>query len=168
MVRSPFRNVLRLEVTESCFQHFFDDVAADVVDDHHCRHGDLEVGGEGNKFQLFIDLWNELGRTGEGDQGDAHQAPIHAPVLSDAFSERPSLIVDGECGYLLDQLQQVHSTVEEGRLKVPFQVDIWLPRLGPLNVVGKIDEGDYMNRKLAEHRPDNVEIEDVRLRSFFG
>jgi hypothetical protein len=34
------------------------------------------------------------------------------------------LIVDGECGNLLDELQEIYSAVEKGRLEVALKINL--------------------------------------------
>ena len=77
------------------------------------------------------------------------------------------MIVDSEGGDLLDELEQVDCAVEEGRFEFAFEVDLLGARLDTSDILGEIDERDDVDGKLAEDRPNDVRIEDVRLGAFF-
>ena len=78
------------------------------------------------------------------------------------------MVVDGEGGDLLDQLEEVDGAVEERGLEFAFEVDVRGTRFGAMNVVGEIDQGRDVDGELAEDRADYVRVEDVGLRPFFG
>ena len=148
-------------------QYDFDDVATHKVNDHETCNDQLELRAEGHQLQLFVDLRDEFRRARESYTRYEDKTPIHATVLADTFSEWTTLIVDSEGGDLLDELKQVDCAVEEGRFKFAFEVDLLGARLDTSDIVGEVDERDNMDGKLAEDRPDDVRIEDVRLGAFF-
>ena len=148
-------------------QYDFNDVAAHIVNDHKTCNDQLELCAEGDELQLFVNLRDELRRARESYTRYEDETPIHATVLTDTFSEGTTLIVDSEGGDLLDELKQVDCAVEEGRFEFAFEVDLLGARLDASNIVGEVDERDNMDGKLAEDRPDDVRIEDIRLGSFF-
>lgn len=78
------------------------------------------------------------------------------------------MIVDGEGGDLLDELQKVDGAVEKRRLEFAFEVDVLFARLDGLDVVGQVDERDDVDGELAEDGADDVGVEDVGLGTFFG
>lgn len=82
--------------------------------------------GEGDEAHLLVDLGDELGGAGEGDGGDADDAPVHAAVLGERFAEWAALVVDREGGDLLDQLEEVDSAVEEGGGEFALEIDVWI------------------------------------------
>ena len=148
-------------------QYDFNNVASHEVNDHKTCNDQLELCAEGHQLQLFVDLRDEFRRARESYTRYEDKTPIHATVLTDTFSEWTTLIVDGEGGDLLDELKQVDCAVEEGRFKFAFEVDLLGARLDTSDIVGEVDERDNMDGKLAEDRPDDVRIEDVRLGAFF-
>ena len=75
------------------------------------------------------------------------------------------MIVDSEGGNLLDKLQEVNSAVQKGGFEFAFEVDIIRAWLYLVHVVRDIYKGDDVDRKLPQNGPDDVGIEDVRLRS---
>ena len=135
LIRPPDGDVLGSEVAKGPLEALFDNVAPDVVQHHHRRHGQLEGVGELDQLELLVDLRDELGGAGEGDAGDEHQAPVHAAVLADPLAERAALVVDREGGDLLDELQEVDGAVQERRLEFAFEVDFLLSRFRSLHVV---------------------------------
>jgi hypothetical protein len=78
------------------------------------------------------------------------------------------LVVDGEGGDLLDQLQEVDGGVEEGRGE--FLLEVWVRVFGldALYVLGDVDEGGDVDGELAEDGADDVGVKDVVLRALFG
>ena len=78
------------------------------------------------------------------------------------------MVIDSKGRNLLDELEQVDGAVEERGFKFPFEVDLLRPGFDSLNVIGEVDEGSDMDSKLAEYGADDVRIEDVGLRAFFG
>lgn len=149
-------------------QHDFDDVATHKVNDHKTGHDELEFRTEGYEFQLLVDLGDELRRARESYARYEDETPIHAAIFADTFSEGATLIVDSEGRDLLDKLEQVDGTVEEGGFKFAFEVDLFGSRFDGLDVIGEIDEGDDVDGELAEDGADDVRVEDVGLGAFFG
>ena len=116
-------------------QDDFNDVAAHIVNDHKTRNDQLELRAERDELQLFVNLRDEFRRARESYTRYEDEAPIHAAVLTDTFSEGTTLIVDSEGGDLLDELEQVDCAVEERRLKFAFEVDLLGARLDAANVI---------------------------------
>jgi len=77
------------------------------------------------------------------------------------------LVIDGEGGDLLDQLQEVDGAVEEGRLEFTFEVDVLFTGLDLLDVIREVNEGDDVDGELAEDGANDVGVEDVGLWSLF-
>ncbi len=77
------------------------------------------------------------------------------------------MVVDGEGGDLLDQLQEVDGAVEEGRLEFAFELDVLFAGLNLLDVVREVDEGDDVDGELAEDGANDVGVKDVGLWSLF-
>lgn len=162
--------VLRFVIAEYTLQNLLNDPATGIVQHHDRTKNDLELGHKWNKLQLLVDLRDELCGTGEGHRGDEDDTPVHALVLLDAFSEGPTLVVDSECGDLLDELQEVDCRVEQRGFKFTFEIDeasvfLWLKAM---NCVGNVDESGNMDRELAENGWDDVPIPDVVLRALLG
>ena len=80
------------------------------------------------------------------------------------------MVVDGEGGDLLDELEQVDGGVEEGGLEFAFEVGGGGGGCGvvAVDVVGDVDEGGDVDGELAKDGADDVGVEDVGLRAFFG
>jgi hypothetical protein len=80
------------------------------------------------------------------------------------------LVVDGERGDLLDELEEVNGTVEERRFELGLEVDLgaifFLLEL--VDVVGDVDQSDDVDCELAEDGWDDVPVPDVVLWSLFG
>lgn len=168
MIVSPHRNVFRPEVTVQILQHDFDNIATHKINDHKTCHDKFEFGAEGDEFQLLVDLRDELRRARECYARYKDKTPIHAAIFADTFSEGAALIIYSECGNLLNELEQVHSAIEEGGFEFAFEVDLFSPGFAGLDVVGEVDEGGDVDGKLAEDGADDIGIEDVRLGPFFG
>lgn len=149
-------------------EHLLDNPAATVVEDHDGGHGDLELGGEGDKLQLLVDLGNEFGCARERNSSDHDDTVIHALVLLDGLTERTSLVVDGEGRNLLDELQEVDSRVEERGLEFTLEVDVSLLGLSTLHISGNVDQSDDVNGELSKNGSDDVWVENVGLRSLLG
>jgi hypothetical protein len=79
------------------------------------------------------------------------------------------LVVDGEGGDLLDELQEVDGAVEERGLEFAFEVNLgaWRLLFEFVDVLGDVDEGGDVDGELAEDRGDDVPVPDVVLRAFF-
>lgn len=60
------------------------------------------------------------------------------------------MVVDGEGGDLLDELEKINRTVEQRWFKFTFEVYVLGARLGSLNIIGNVDKGDDMDGELAE------------------
>ncbi|KAG9766035.1 putative cation transporting ATPase, partial [Aureobasidium melanogenum] len=140
LIRTPDGNVLGTEVTEQLLKHLLNDPAATVIENHNGSHGDLELGGEGDKLQLLVDLGHELGCAGECNSSNHDNTVVHALVLLDGLTERTTLVVNGEGGNLLDQLQEVDGRVEKRGLEFTLEIDIGLLGLGALHVSGNVDQ----------------------------
>ena len=69
---------------------------------------------------------------------------------------------------LLDELEEVNGAIEKGRFKLAFKVDVVAARFVASNIVGEVDEGDDVDGELAENGANDVRVEDIGLRSFFG
>lgn len=123
LIRPPDRNILGSEVTEQPLQHVLDEPASSVVSDHKQGEGDLELGRERNEAQLLVQLGNEFCGAGKSHSGGRDETPVHGLILADGFAEGAALVVDGEGGDLLDQLEKVDGAVEEGGLEFAFEVD---------------------------------------------
>lgn len=78
------------------------------------------------------------------------------------------MVVDGEGGNLLDQLEEIHRRVEKRWLELAFQIYVIGFGFRALDVLRDVDQSSDMDRKLTEDRTDNVEVENVVLRAFFG
>jgi hypothetical protein len=173
------------QIAEQKLEHHLNKVARDVVNDHHRRHGRLEVVCEGNEFHLLVELGDELSGAGEGDGGDAEDAVEHALVLRERLAEGAALVVYGEGGDLLDELEEVDCAVEERGGELGFEVDDFGAAVGDglarneeegagnsrfkhVAVPGDVDQGGDVNGKLAEDRSDDVEVEDVGLWPLLG
>lgn len=77
------------------------------------------------------------------------------------------MVIDRKSRDLLNKLHDVDSAVQKGRLEFAFQVDLIGWWHNGIDVVREQDQGDDVNRKLSEHRAQNVSVEDIRLRAFF-
>lgn len=168
LIRSPDRNILGSEIAVQMLQDLLDGVTANVVRHHHRRHGDLELGREGHELQFLVQLRDKLRGAGECHARHGQEAPIHTPVLADALAEGAALVVDCEGGDLLDELEEVHRRVEEGRFEFALEIDVWLAGLVALHVGGDVDQSDDVDGELAEDGADDVGVEDVGLGAFFG
>jgi hypothetical protein len=95
------------------------------------------------------------------------------------------LVVDGESGDLLDELQEVDCRVEERGLEISLEIDaillsvdiVSIRRLGrrvadlrfnTLYPLGDIDQRYNMDGELSQNGSDDVEVEDVVLRPLFA
>jgi hypothetical protein len=162
------RNILRSVIAETPLEPLFNDPARAKIQHHHARNHPLEVARERHKLELVVQLGDEFRRAREGDARYEYQAPVHALVLADRFAERPALVVDCKGGDLLDELQQVDCRVEEGRLKVFFEVRVRVFGLDALHVLRDVDESRNVDGELTEDGADNVRVEDVVLGALFG
>ncbi len=79
------------------------------------------------------------------------------------------MVVDGEGGDLLDELQEVDGAVEEGGLEFAFEVDFGAVffLFEEVDVVGDVDEGGDVDGELAEDGGDDVPVPDVVLWALF-
>lgn len=125
-------NVARAEVGEEVLEELLDDEAGDVVDDHDGRHLVLELVGEGDELHLGVDVRDELHGAGKGEARDADDAVEHALVLREGFAEGAALVVDGEGGDLLDELEEVDGGVEEGGGELGLEIDVVAAAAGVL------------------------------------
>lgn len=83
---------------------------------------------------------------------------------------------------MLNELQKINGAVKKGGFKLALKVDIGLTsgnpvsynswacqrrdiRFNGIDIVGQIDQGDDVDGKLAKDGPDDVDVENVRLRS---
>lgn len=174
-------NVLGTEVTEEVLEDVFNQPAATVVKDHQHSQGHLELVGEGHETQLLVQLGDELGGAGECDRRGANKTPVHRLVLANRLTEGTALVVDREGGDLLDQLEEVDGTVQEGGLKLALEINIgfspvsWVSydrkdkghprdvRFMFINVVRQVDQSHNMDSKLPKNRSNDVDVEDVWL-----
>jgi len=83
------------------------------------------------------------------------------------------LVVDCKGADLLDELQEVDGAVEEGGLEFGFDVGIehevlFFEWLDGGDVARDVDKSDDVDCELAEDGTDDVRVEDVGLRAFFG
>ena len=78
------------------------------------------------------------------------------------------MVIYCKSGDLLDELEEVDGAVEEGGFEFAFKVDVVVARFVALHVIGKVDEGDDVDGELAENGANDVRVEDIRLRPFFG
>lgn len=124
LVRATNGNVLGTEVTEEVLEDVLDEPATTVIEDHEHGEGHLEISGERNQAQLLVQLGDELGSTGERDTGGSDETPVHSLVLTNRLAEGTALVVDREGGDLLDQLEKVDSTVQEGGFEFALKIDI--------------------------------------------
>lgn len=147
-------------------QHLFNDKATHVISNHNPGHDKFEFCREGDKLQFLVELGYEFGRTGEGDSRDKNDSPVHAAVFADAFPEGATLVVDGEGGNLLNELEEIDGTIEKRRLEFAFKVDIGAPRFCALDVIGDVYQGYDVDSELAKDGADDVRIEDVGLGAF--
>lgn len=147
-------------------EHLFNDPATTVIENHDGGHGDLEFGGKWDKLQLFVDLRDELGGTGESDTSDHDDTIVHTLVLLDGLAEGTTLVVDGKRGDLLDKLQKVDGRVKERRFEFTLKIDVRFLGLSALHVTGNVDQGDNVDSELSKNGADDVRVEDIRLGSF--
>ena len=166
LFRPPHRDVLGLEVAECRLQPFFDDVAARVIDHHDERQSGFEGVRELDELQLLVDLWDEFRRARKSYASHKENAPVHALVLRYAFPEGSALVIDGERGDLLHKLEEIDGAVEKRWLEFSLEIDIASLGLGLVDVIRNVDQRNDMNGKLSQDRSDDVEVEDVGLRSF--
>ena len=167
LIRPSQRNILWPEITKHLLQHLLNDEACPIIQKHHSRDHRLELGSKRDKLHLLIDLRYKLGGARERDGRDEHETPVHALVLADGLTEGTALVVDGEGGDLLNELEKVNCAVQEGGFEFAFEVDVVFLGLGSLDVPRHIDESDNVNSKLAENGANDVWVEDVVLGSFF-
>ena len=185
LIRATDRDVLGTEVTEEVLQNVLDDIASSVVKDHQHSQGDFELIGEGNQAQLLVDLRDELGGTGESASRSSNQTPVHGLVLTDRLTERTTLVVDGKCGDLLDQLEEVDCAVQERGLEFALKINVVISpvvlvrmmkyfvvhafrcylRLMFVDVLRKIDQGHDMDGELTKHGSNDINVEDIWLGS---
>ena len=78
------------------------------------------------------------------------------------------MVIYCESGDLLDELEEVDGAVEKGGFKFAFEVDVVAARFVALHVIGEVDEGDDVDGELAENGANDVRVEDIGLRPFFG
>ena len=78
------------------------------------------------------------------------------------------MIVDGEGGDLLDELEKVDGAVEERGLEFAFEVDVGVAGFDAGDVASDVDQGDDVDGELAEDGAHDVEVEDFGLGAFFG
>lgn len=123
LVGSPDCNVLGSEIAEKVLQDHFYQVAACKIGNHDSGHDDFELGREGDHSEFFVDFGDEFRRAGKCYAGNKQQAPVHAAVLADAFTEGSALVIDGEGGDLLDELEEIDGAVEKGWFELAFQID---------------------------------------------
>jgi hypothetical protein len=170
LIRPSLRNILGLVVGEEHLESLLDNPAAGVVEDHDGAHGDFEFGGERHEAELLVDLGDKLGRAAKGHAGDHEDAVVHTLVLFDRFAEGTALVVDGESGDLLDELQEVDGAVQERGLELALEVDgaAVLHGLKLLNVLRDVDEGGDVDGELAEDGGYDIPVPDVVLRTFLG
>jgi len=123
LIRPALSNVARAQVAKQLLEYPLNDVARDKIDDHDRGHDGLKVFIERHQLHGFVQLGQHLSRAGERDGRDSHNAVEHALVLRKGLAEGPALVVDGEGGNLLDELEEVDCAVEEGGLKLGFKVN---------------------------------------------
>ena len=167
LIRPSQRNIFRLVIRERVLEALLNDIAACIIEDHGRSEHPLKLARERHKLELFVDFGDEFGGAGEGDAGDKDETPVHAPVFADGFAEGATLVVDCEGGDLLDELQEVDGGIEERRLELFLEIDVILLGIDTLHVLGYVDECDDVDSELAEDRANDVEVEDVVLRSLF-
>lgn len=105
LIRASNRNILGAKITKRLLEHLLNDPTAHIIHHHDRRHGKLELGAELDQTEFLVEFGDEFGRGGKGDGGDEDETPVHAAVLADGFAKGPALVVDGEGGDLLDQLE---------------------------------------------------------------
>lgn len=113
LIRSSQGDVLWFVIAKHDFQHLFYHPTCQEVDDHQRGNRDLEFHRKWDQFELLIDLGYKLRRTRKRNGCDQDNAPVHASVLFDRFSERSSLVIDSKCRYLLDELKQVNCRIQQ-------------------------------------------------------
>lgn len=185
LVRATNSDVLGTEIAEKGLEDVLNDIATAVVKDHQHGERHLELVAEWHQAQLLVDLGDKLGGAGEGDGRGSNQTPVHGLVLANGLAEGTTLVVDREGGDLLDELEQVNSAVQEGRLELALEVNVLISpvafvsnqqhtpgnsdvRFNLVDVSGQVDESHNVNGKLAKHGSNDVHVEDVWLRSFLG
>ncbi|GKT85998.1 hypothetical protein Ct61P_03848 [Colletotrichum tofieldiae] len=171
-------NVARAVVGEEVLEHNLNHPAGGIVDDHDARHRRLELVAEGDQLHLLVDLGNELHRAGEGQSRDTDNAVKHALVLTKTLAERTSLVVDGESADLLDELEQVNSAVEQAGGELGLEVNVtrattymlgeWNSRLESVAEAGNVNQSNDVNGELPQNRTNDVEVENVGLRTLLG
>lgn len=185
LIRPTNSNVLGAEVAEQVLQNSLNQPATGVVEDHQHGQRDLELGAERHQTQLLVHLRHELGSAGEGHAGCGDKTPVHGLVLADGLTEGTALVVDRKGGNLLDQLEQVDGAVQKRWLEFTLQVDVILPpvkfvskiheslsaenvRFDLVDVVGEVDQSHNVNGELSKNRSNDIDVEDVGLRSLLG
>ena len=117
-------NVTGVEVGEAPLEDTLDNVAEAKVENHGCSHLRFEFLGEGDELHALVDLGDELEGADKSEAGHAENAVVHALVLGEGLAEGAALVVDGECGDLLDKLEEVDGRVEERGGELGLEVDI--------------------------------------------
>jgi hypothetical protein len=148
LVWSPIGDILRPIIAKAPLQAFFDNPARAKVQHHHARNHPLELACKRHELETRIELRDEFGSAGEGDEGHGDEAPVHALIFADGFAEGAALVVDCEGGDLLDELEEVDGGVEEGGLK--FLLEVWVRVFGldALDVLGYVDKGRDVDGEL--------------------
>lgn len=124
LVGTTLSNVARSVVTEELLEGDLDEPAGTVVDNHDGNHVCLELIGERNKLHTRVDIREELKGAGESQTRDTDDSVEHTLVLRKRLAEGTTLVVDGKCGDLLDELEEVDSRVKQRRGEFSLEINI--------------------------------------------
>lgn len=185
LIRAPDSDILGAEVAEQILEDSLNQPATAIVEDHQHGQRHLKLSAERHQTQPLVHIGDKLSRTREGHAGCGDKTPVHGFVLANRLAEGSALVVDREGGDLLDQLEQVDGTVQQRWLKLALEVDVALSsvilvstshasfkaeniRFDLIDIVGEVDQCRDVDGKLSENGSNDIDIEDVRLRSLLG
>lgn len=69
---------------------------------------------------------------------------------------------------MLDQLEEVDGGVEEGWVEFLFEIWIVFSGFETSDVAGDVDQRDNVDGELPKNTADDVDVENIRLRSLLG
>ena len=168
LILTAHGNVAGLEVAEQVLEDNLNEPAGHVIQDHDNSHRPLELIREGHELHLLVELGHHLSRASESNGRDTDNTVEHALVLRDRLAEGAALVVDGEGGDLLDELEKVDGRVEQRRRELGLEVDALGARRDLVAEPGNVDERDHVHGELAENGADDVKVEDVGLGTLLG
>ncbi|KAI6750013.1 hypothetical protein HG531_007278 [Fusarium graminearum] len=166
LLRSSLGDVTGSVVAEELLETDLNDPASCVVYDHDGGHVRLELLREGDELHALVDVGEELESTGESETRNTDDTVEHTLVLRERLTEGTALVVDGKGGDLLDKLEEVDSGVEERGREFSLKINI----IGATSIAkaGDVDQGGNVNSELSQNGTDDVNVEDVGLRTFLA